>query len=310
MTIASILTAAFALAVGASGQDARLRVVVSLPPQVWLVESIGGPRVEVAALVGPGESEETYSPTDAQVSSTLRATVFFRIGASFEEAPWFRALGAAERLEIADLRDGVDLIPMEDNAGPSSENEASSPTLDPHLWTSPRRLAIQARTVAATLSRLDPAGRDLYDRRLGEVIRELQNLDRELAATLEPYRGRSFFVFHPTWGYLANDYGLRQIAVETEGKEPADRDLTRLLELARVERPRALLVEPQVPANVAKAVAGAIGATVVRHDSLDADVPANLRSRGAEPGRGLHAPPGPEPGMGQHDPTRRRRSVA
>ncbi|HEX2466312.1 MAG TPA: zinc ABC transporter substrate-binding protein [Thermoanaerobaculia bacterium] len=278
MSIASILTAALALTtVGAPHQDARLRVVVSLPPQVWLVESIGGPRVEVAALVGPGESEETYSPTDAQVSAALRASVFFRIGASFEQAPWFRALDAAERLEIADTRDGVDLITM-DGSGPYTERGTSGPTLDPHLWTSPRRLAIQARTVAATLTRLDPSGRGLYERRLGEVTRELEALDRELAGMLESYRGRAFFVFHPTWGYLATDYGLRQIAVETEGKEPTDRDLTRLLELARVERPRVLLVEPQVPSNVAEAVAGAIGATVVRHDSLAADPPANLRS--------------------------------
>ena len=203
--------------------------------------------------------------------------MFFRIGASFEQAPWFRALGAAKRLEIADARGGVDLIPIEGGAGPNLEPGTPSPSLDPHIWTSPRRLATQARTVAATLTRLDPAGRDLYDRRLGAVTRELEALDRELAAMLEPYRGRAFFVFHPTWGYLATDYGLRQIAVEAEGKEPADSDLTRLIERARVERPRALVVEPQVPSNVAEAVAGAMGATVVRHDSLAADLPANLR---------------------------------
>ena len=150
---------AFAVAaLGASDHDARLRVVVSLPPQVWLVESIGGPRVEVAALVGPGESEETYSPTDAQVSAALRARVFFRIGASFEQAPWFRALDAAERLEIVDTRDGVDLIPMHGNAGPNAAPGTSSPSLDPHVWTSPRRLAIQARTVAATLTAARPRG--------------------------------------------------------------------------------------------------------------------------------------------------------
>jgi zinc transport system substrate-binding protein len=299
MPITSILTAIFALAaVNGSDQVPRLRVVVSLPPQVWLVESIGGPRVEVAALVGPGESEETYSPTDAQVSAALRARVFFRIGASFEQAPWFRALEAADRLEIADTREGVDLIPMRGNAGPGTGGGASSPSLDPHVWTSPRRLAMQARTVAVTLTRLDPAGGDFYDRRLGEVTRQLEALDRELAAMLEPFRGRAFFVFHPTWGYLANDYGLRQIAVETEGKEPADRDLTRLLELARVERPRALLIEPQVPSNVAEAVAGAIGATMVRHDSLAADVPASLRSVARSLAEAF-APPQPQPGMGR-----------
>ena len=92
-----------------------LVVSVSLPPQVWLVESIGGERVTASALVGPGDSEETYAPTDAQVSAALGSAIFFRIGASFEEAPWFRAL-AGSGLTIVDARDGVAMLPLADGA--------------------------------------------------------------------------------------------------------------------------------------------------------------------------------------------------
>jgi len=257
------------------GASPPLAVSVSLPPQVWLVESIGGSRVTVKALVSPGDSEETYAPTDAQVTTTLRSAIFFRIGASFEEAPWFRAL-AASRLEIVDLRSGVEMLAMTDGAGHGHGGESAHET-DPHVWTSPRRLATQARTIAATLATRDPAGRDLYERRLGDTVRELEHLDDELQSILSPHRGRAFFVFHPTWGYLASDYGLRQIAIEVEGKAPSDRDLTRLLALARMERPRALLVEPTVSGSGAAAVADAIGARVVRVDSLAPDVPQNLR---------------------------------
>jgi zinc transport system substrate-binding protein len=244
---------------------APLPVVVSLPPQIWVVESVGGARVSVAALVGPGDSEETYSPTDVQVTAALRAKVLFRIGASFEEAPWFDALTSAGGLPVVDAGQGVDRVAL----GRSG--------LDPHIWTSPRRLAIQARNVAATLGRLDPSNREFYDRALTAVTRELEILDRELAQKLAPYRGRAFFVFHPTWGYLASDYGLRQIAVEVDGKEPTDLDLTRIQELARVEHPRSLFVERQVSGRAAGAVAAALGASVVPLDPLAADVPSNLR---------------------------------
>jgi zinc transport system substrate-binding protein len=235
-------------------------VMVSLLPQVWLVQSIGGTRVSVAALVGPGESEETYSPTDAQVSAALRGKVFFRIGTSFEQAPWFRALSSAKQLEVVDTRAGVELV-----AG------------DPHVWLSPRRLAIQARTVASTLSRLDPAYREHYERGLHDVVRELEILDHELASMLAPYHGRAFFVFHPSWGTFAHDYGLRQIAIEIDGKEPTDRELTRLQALARAERIRAIFVQPQITGRSAEAVAAAVGAAVVRIDPLAPDVPDNLR---------------------------------
>jgi zinc transport system substrate-binding protein len=224
------------------------------------VQSIGGPRVAVEALVGPGSSEETYSPTDAQVTAALRAKVFFRTGASFEESPWFRALAGAKQLEIVDTRARIELLP-----------------LDPHVWLSPRSLAIQARTVASTLSRVDPEGRDLYERRLRHVLRELEILDLELAELLAPYRGRSFFVFHPAWGYFARDYGLRQVPIENEGNPPTDHELTRLQELARAARIRTLFVQPQIASRSAEAVASVVGATVVPLDPLASDVPANLR---------------------------------
>src|SRR6185436_4989550 len=142
---------------------------------------------------------------------------------------------------------------------------------------SPRRLSIQARTIAAALSRLDPAHADLYQRGRRDVDRELELLDRDLASTLGPFRGRSFFVFHPTWGYLANDYGLRQVSIEVDGKDPSDRDLTRLHLLAREEHPRSLFIDAQVSVRVAKSVASALGASVDRLDPLASDVPANLR---------------------------------
>jgi zinc transport system substrate-binding protein len=249
-----------------SEADQRIPVVVSLPPQIWLVESIGGARVSASTLVAPGESEEAYSPTDAQVSAALRARVFFRIGAGLEEAPWFRALAASGRLEIVDTREEGGLV-----AG-----------ADPHIWTSPRRLAEQARVIASTLARLDPPGRELYDARLSDVVRELESLDRELASMLAPYRGKSFFVFHPSWGHLASDHGLRHISIEIEGKEPTDRDLTRFQELARDEHPRFLFVDAEVPSHVGDALAASLGASAVRLDPLAPDVPANLRKVAAE----------------------------
>jgi zinc transport system substrate-binding protein len=245
----------------APSEPPPIRVVVSLAPQLWLVQSIGGERVSVSTLVAPGESEETYSPTDAQVSEVLRARVFLRIGAGFEAAPWFRTLAASGGIDIVDARAGVDLLPDS----------------DPHVWTSPRRLAAQGRIVASTLARIDPQYSDRYAERLRALQRELEILDSELIAALAPYRGRSFFSFHPSWAYLASDYGLRQIAIEAEGKEPTDRDVVRFQSLARAEGPRLLLVDAQVPARVADALAAAIGASPARLDPLAPDVPANLR---------------------------------
>jgi len=259
----------------------RLHVAVTIAPQAWLVEAVGGERVEVATLVGPGESAETYQPTDAEVSRALAARVYFRIGAPAELGGWFGALERSGRVRVVDLRRGLAPLPAGVEAHDHGDGHgagAGGAGGDPHVWLSPRRLAVQARTVAAALVELDPAGRSLYAGRLARVEALLAELDRDLAARLAPYRGRAFVVFHPSWEYFAADYGLEQVAVEREGKEPTDAELTRVLAAARRLGVRTVFVQPQLPGRSAAAVARAVGARLETLDPLAADVPANLRA--------------------------------
>lgn len=278
-----VLACASPPSAGGVAASTPVRVAVTIPPQAWLVEAVGGERVEVATLVGPGESAETYQPTDAEVSRALGAGLYFRIGAPAERGGWFRALERSGSVRIVDLRDGVEPLPAGAEAhahahahghgGLDGDGEGG----DPHVWLSPRRLATQARTIAAALASADPAGAPAYASGLRRVEADLAELDRDLSARLAPFAGRELFVFHPSWEYFAADYGLRQVAIEREGKEPTDAELTRVLASALELRPRTIFVQPQIPGRSAEAVARAVGARVETLDPLAADVPANLR---------------------------------
>lgn len=242
----------------ASAED-RLKIVVSIPPQQWLVEQIGGDRVDVKVLVAPGESPTTYQPTDAQVTHLLQAKIYFRIGVPFERGLWFEALGKMARLERIDVRAGIEL-----------QGD------DPHIWLSPRLLSIQAATVAASLSRHDPTERDFYAANLNRLETRMEALDEEIRQMLEPFAGRSFFVFHPSWGYFSAAYGLEQIAVEKHGREPSDRELTVLQRQARKAGITTVFVQPQIHGRGAQAFAESIGAELQTLDPLVADVAVNL----------------------------------
>ena len=242
----------------ASAED-RLKIVVSIPPQRWLVEQIGGDRVDVKVLVAPGESPTTYQPTDAQVTHLLQAKIYFRIGVPFERGLWFEALGKMARLERIDVRAGIEL-----------QGD------DPHIWLSPRLLSIQAATVAASLSRHDPTERDFYAANLNRLETRMEALDEEIRQMLEPFAGRSFFVFHPSWGYFSAAYGLEQIAVEKDGREPSDWELTVLQRQARKAGITTVFVQPQIYGRGAQAFAESIGAELQTLDPLVADVAVNL----------------------------------
>jgi zinc transport system substrate-binding protein len=301
-----VFCAVVVLASGCGGQqsaapDGRLAVAVSVLPQKWLVEQLADGRVEVTTLVLPGDNPHTYQPSDAQVSRLMKAAVFFRAGVPFENGPWFQALQRADRLRIVDLREGLTLLEMGDHAhhaaerGPDKDahehekkeahaHQADAPGheacaaegKDPHAWLSVRTLKIQAATMARTLVAIDPAHKADYERRLAELQQRLDALDAALAAKLAAVRGRAFFVFHPAWGYFAHDYGLRQVAIEVDGKEPSDRELTEIQHQARESGAKTILVQPQISGRGAEAVASATGARVVVADPLAENLPETL----------------------------------
>lgn len=254
---------------------AIVNVVVSIDPQAYFVERIGGERVAVSVLVGPGQSPHTYEPTAGQMAELARADVYFRTGMPFEEGLLERITATRPDLNVVDLRTGVPLRDMEGHEGGEHEHEGGK---DPHIWLAPRLVITQARTIRDELKRLDPEGADLYDENLRAFARELMALHAEIAEILRPVRGREIFVFHPSYGYFADAFGLKQVAVEVEGKEPTPRELQAIIARARAAGARAIFVQPQFATTSAQAIAREIGAKVVPLDPLARDWPNNLRA--------------------------------
>ena len=264
-------------AVGPSDTPQQLRIAASIPPHAWLVERIGGDAVEAVAVLGPGESPATLQPSDVQVSRVLSSRVFFSAGVPFEAGSWLDAL--AGHLEIVALHEGAADRVMGDHSHSADGPDAHGhpPAADPHAWLSPSRFAEQGRVVAETLIRVDPDHTDVYAVNLRELAKELEELDRWIRTTLAPHHGRAFVVFHPSWGYFADDYGLRQLAIEIDGKEPSDHEITRLRQETAALDITVVFVQPQIAGRSAHAVAGALGADIATLDPLAADVPVNLR---------------------------------
>jgi len=271
----------------------KLRVAVSITPQAWLVERLGGDHVEVQILVQPGQSPATYQPSDAQISRVMGGDLYIRIGVPFERGGWFRAIREAESLRLVDQRRGIELHEMaahrhdhhpadhkaEDDAPDSQDHDHDHDAAgkDPHIWLNPRLLKTQARTVAEALIQTDPAHESTYRSNLAELQSELDELHQSIRDRLEPYEGRTVLVFHPAWGYFLHEYGLRQAAIEIDGKTPSDRELTELQNIARKKGVRTIFVQPQVTGRTAEAVAEAIDGNVEQLDPLAPDVPTNLR---------------------------------
>jgi zinc transport system substrate-binding protein len=153
--------------------------------------------------------------------------------------------------------------------------------LDPHFWLDPTLVKRHAHTVADALCELSPADCGHLKANLDGFHNYLDAVDRRVAATLAPMAGRDLFVFHPAYGYFADRYGLRQIAVEVGGKQPTPRQLAALIDGARASGVRALFMQPQFSGGSARALADAMGVALVELDPLAAEYAANLETMAA-----------------------------
>lgn len=271
--------------------DGKPIVVVSILPQAYFVERIAGDRVDVEVLVGPGQSPHTYEPTSKQMVRLGEAKAFFRIGVACEEIAVARLKSTRPDLLVIDTRQGIPLRRADENdmcehdhgdEAHGHECEHAKGEADPHIWLAPALIKTQASTICEALCRLDPAGEDVYRRNLAVFHAELDRLDAELRAALAPLKGREFFVYHPAYGYFADAYGLRQVAVETAGREPGPKQLVALIERARRAGVKLIFVQPQFPVASANVLAAEIGGAVVPMDDLARDCLANLRDMAAK----------------------------
>jgi len=296
---------------GISVAAEKLPVFVSIVPQKYFVQQIGKDLVDAQVMVLPGASPATYEPKPKQMADISKTKIYFAIGVPFENA-WLSKIAAANpNMRVIHTDHGIEKLKMEahhhdedehheadhdsekgehhedddhDNKkgehrkeGEHDEDHHEHAGLDPHIWLSPPLVKIQARTILAALQEADPAHRSVYEANFKEFTAQIDKLDADLKQTFEGKEGLQFMVFHPPWGYFAHAYGLKQVPIEIEGKDPKPAQLKKLIQHAREDGIKVVFVQPQFSTKSAELVAREIGGQVAFVDPLAEDWMANLR---------------------------------
>lgn len=266
---------------GSANAADKLSIFVSIVPQKYFVQQIGKDLVDVKIMVKPGASPATYEPKPRQMAELSQAKLYFSIGVPFENA-WLAKISAANPdMKVIHTDHGIEKIAMaahhhhgEEHHGEEHHDHAG---LDPHIWTSPALVKIQAKTILKELQAADPSHKKVYEANYNAFAAEIDVLDQELKQTLSGKKGLQFMVFHPSWGYFARSYGLKQVPIEIEGKDPKPAQLKELIEHTKEEGIKVIFVQPQFSTKSAKAIAKEIGGQVAFANPLAEDWMANLR---------------------------------
>ena len=245
-------------------------VFVSIVPQKYFVERIGGDQVKVEVMVKSGESPATFNPNPKKMSLLSQAKLYFSIGVPFETI-WID--------RIRSIHQNLQFVPLHDKVHTVHEHGShhSHSTGDPHIWTSPAKVKIIAQKIKDTLTHAKPEKEKFFEENLQTFFNDLNLLDKDIRAILASSDNRRFMVFHPAWSYFAEDYGLEQIAIEHEGKEPGARTLQKTIEEGKRLGIKVIFVQKQFSLSIAENIAKMIGATVREMDPLAEDYLGNMR---------------------------------
>ncbi|BAX80713.1 metal ABC transporter solute-binding protein, Zn/Mn family [Labilibaculum antarcticum] len=243
-------------------------ISVSILPQKYFIERIAGDDFKVNVLIPPGASPATYEPTPMQMKDVAKSIAYFRIGHIPFETVWLNNLveGAGE-IKVVDLSKGIELIKGIEKHG----DHVHEGGIDPHIWSSLKSVKIISRNLFQELVKLAPNKKEVYEKNYRKFLSELDEMDQFAETSLSHKKGMSFMIFHPALTYLARDYGLHQISVELDGKEPSPAHMKHLVEEAKRLEIKQVFVQKQFNVENAKAIVFEINGEVVLIDPLTED---------------------------------------
>ncbi len=277
-----------------SGTDPeKLDITVSILPQKYFVERIGGNLVNVTVIVKPGQNHEVYEPTPQQMEQMSKSVIYFRTGVFFESYLVGRISSVNRKLKIVDTRTGVPLRKIESfHSIENIFNKSKSGTSvvqegdkghrhaegnDPHVWLNPLFVKIQAKTIFNELSSLDPGHLGVYKKNYEKFISDLDEADKIIREILSGIKSNRLVIFHPSMGYFADRYGLVQVPIEVEGKDPGQRELASIIDFLKREKIKTIFIQKEVSSKSALTIASSIGGNLVIIDPISGDYINNLK---------------------------------
>jgi len=291
--IIASLTGNCTVSPSATEQDGHI-IVASILPLVEFASKVGGEKINVFEMIPPGASPHTYEPTPGQLEKVSKAGMYLAVGSGIEfEIVWLdKIIAINDDMMFVDCSKGIELIEMSGNPKTESgdvevktggqgisdelEDDHEGSGKDPHIWLSPKNAAVMVENIYLGLSAMDPDNEDYFNNNKVDFLDELEMLDREIREILLEKTRRKILVFHPGWAYFARDYGLEQIVVEEEGKEPSPRGMASLIDQAKESGIKVVFASPEFSQKSAEVIAGEIGGKVVLISPLARDYVKNL----------------------------------
>lgn len=240
--------------------NATRQISVTIMPQKYFAEKIAGGLVVVNCAVPPGMSPESYDISPSSMAAVSASDAYFKVGTLGFELNYLPSIKENNPgMKIFDTSEGI--LPIASDSSHTADCGGSM--YDPHFWSSPLSAKIMARNIYKGLVEIDPGNADVYESNFKDLAAEIDSVDSAVRRRLQSARGKMVAIYHPSLSYFARDYGLRQLALEQDGKEITPVSMKNAIDTARANGVRCVFVQSEFNPDLVKGFASETGAEVV-----------------------------------------------
>lgn len=243
------------------------QITVTIPPLQGIVKEVVGDDFDINILLPEGSSPETYSPTINQVAELEDSEFVFYVGTLPFENELISRIQNAKGINVSN---GVKLLTGDEPHNHSHENHHHHHTIDPHIWFSIYELSTIVDNIDTALMKSYPDSLKYHTN--CQAIKTKLEVNNHRYQQLLKDSPKSFLIYHPALGYLANSLGMNQIALENEGKSPTPAALAGIVDLVKKENIKVMLYQKEYPLDTVQPIADILNVKLVEINPLSTDI--------------------------------------
>ncbi len=243
-------------------ENKKNTIAVSIVPEENFVEKIVGDKFNIITLIPPGSSPSSHQPSPKQLQELSNADLYFTIGVETEKANILPMISEYKNLKIIDIANEVDSI------YPARYFDNNKLSRDPHIWLSPKRAIEIVKIMEKELINQYPEYKDIFYTNSENYISELNILDSLIKEKVNSLENKDFIIYHPSYGYFADDYNLNMIEIEVEGKNASIDKLNEIIKYAKENNLKAIYYQAEMSSKQAKIIASEIDIATIKLEPL------------------------------------------
>ena len=256
-----------------SSSEQNRQIIVTIEPLRYFVNKIAGNTYSVETLVPEGANPENYDPAPAQLIQLSNARLFFKVGHLGIEEIWGKSIeNTAPEITIINTSEGfTPLLPDKKDENIVYHDHEHNHEGDPHTWSSIEGARTIASNIKKALISTYPSDSLLFEKNYQNLTTQIDSVESILIELLLPIENRSFMIYHPSLTYFAEEFGLNQLPIEADGKEPTPKQLKQLIKKADDEKVKVIFIQREFDTKQAETIAKELGITLIEIAPLSYD---------------------------------------